>query len=144
MMDELGAGFYLAMHDLEIRGAGEVLGASQSGEMLEVGFHMYSEMLGRAVAALQQGQDADPSQPLAVTTEIRLHAPALLPDDYAPDVHQRLTLYKRLADCTLDDELSQLHEEGRAVLDARPGRLHGIRPPPARAVTANSPTRCCW
>jgi transcription-repair coupling factor (superfamily II helicase) len=99
MMDELGAGFYLAMHDLEIRGAGEVLGASQSGEMQEVGFNLFTEMLKRAVAALKQGKEPDLMQPLAIATEIKLHTPALLPDDYAPDVHERLTLYKRLADC---------------------------------------------
>jgi len=126
MMDELGAGFYLAMHDLEIRGAGEVLGASQSGEMQEVGFNMYSEMLNRAVAALKQGKDPDPSQPLAITTEIKLHTPALLPSDYAPDVHQRLTLYKRLADCTRDDELRELQEE---LVDR-----FGDLPPQARAL----------
>ncbi len=111
MMEELGSGFYLAMHDLEIRGAGEVLGDNQSGEMQEVGFHLYSEMLGRAVAALKQGRDADLAQPLGIATEINLHVPALLPDAYCPDVHERLTLYKRLANCNHDDEISALQEE---------------------------------
>jgi len=111
MMDELGAGFYLAMHDLEIRGAGEVLGDSQSGEMQEVGFNLFTEMLNRAVAALREGKEPDPGQPLAVATEINLHAPALLPNDYAPDVHDRLTLYKRLANCTHSSELTELQEE---------------------------------
>ncbi|WP_295507522.1 transcription-repair coupling factor [Accumulibacter sp.] len=126
MMDELGAGFYLAMHDLEIRGAGEVLGDSQSGEMQEVGFNMFTEMLNRAVAALKQGKEPDLSQPLAISTEINLHTPALLPDDYAPDVHERLALYKRLANCALSDEISDLQEE----LVDRFGEL----PPQARAL----------
>ena len=125
-MDELGAGFYLAMHDLEIRGAGEVLGASQSGEMQEVGFNMFTEMLKRAVAALKQGKEPDPMQPLAVATEIKLHTPALLPDDYAPDVHERLTLYKRLADSTSSEELNALQEE---LVDR-----FGDLPPQARAL----------
>jgi len=111
MMDQLGAGFYLAMHDLEIRGAGEVLGDSQSGEMQEVGFNMFSEMLGRAVAALKQGEQADPGAPLALTSEINLHTPALLPEDYASDVNERLTLYKRMADCTNAEALTALQEE---------------------------------
>ena len=110
-MDELGAGFYLAMHDLEIRGAGEVLGESQSGEMQEVGFNLFTEMLNRAVAALKQGKEPDLLQPLGIATEINLHTPALLPNDYAPDVHERLTLYKRLANCDLLDDISAMHEE---------------------------------
>ncbi len=111
MMDELGAGFYLAMHDLEIRGAGEVLGESQSGEMQEVGFNLFTEMLNRAVAALKQGKEPDLMQPLGITTEINLHTPALLPNDYAPDVHERLTLYKRLANGDSLDDISAMHEE---------------------------------
>ena len=126
MMDELGAGFYLAMHDLEIRGAGEVLGAHQSGEMQEVGFNLFTEMLNRAVAALKQGKEPDLSQPLAIVTEINLHTPALLPNDYAPDVHERLALYKRLADCVHADALGDLQEE---LID-RFGEL----PPQARAL----------
>ncbi|MEY2801084.1 MAG: putative transcription-repair coupling factor, partial [Pseudomonadota bacterium] len=81
-MEELGSGFYLAMHDLEIRGAGEVLGESQSGNMLEVGFQLYNEMLSEAVRSLKAGKEPDLLAPLSVTTEINLHAPALLPDDY--------------------------------------------------------------
>ena len=134
MMDELGAGFYLAMHDLEIRGAGEVLGDSQSGEMQEVGFNLFTEMLNRAVAALKQGKEPDPTQALAIATEINLHTPALLPDAYAPDVHERLTLYKRLANCRVADEITALQEElvdrfgdlppqGRALLDSHRLRL---------------------
>ncbi|MBK8743935.1 MAG: transcription-repair coupling factor [Propionivibrio sp.] len=111
MMDELGAGFYLAMHDLEIRGAGEVLGESQSGEMQEIGFNLFTEMLKRAVAALKQGQEPDLSQPLGIATEINLHIPALLPSEYAPDVNERLTLYKRLANSEALDGIAALHEE---------------------------------
>ena len=111
MMDELGAGFYLAMHDLEIRGAGEVLGDSQSGEMQEVGFNLFTEMLNRAVTALKLGKKPDLSQPLGIATEINLHTPALLPNDYAPDVHERLTLYKRLANCDTAEQLDDLQEE---------------------------------
>ena len=103
-MEELGSGFYLAMHDLEIRGAGEVLGESQSGEMQEIGFSLYTEMLVHAVACLKVGKEPDLEAPLAVTTEINLHAPALLPDDYCGDIHERLTLYKRLANCKTRDE----------------------------------------
>jgi transcription-repair coupling factor (superfamily II helicase) len=112
MMEELGSGFFLAMHDLEIRGAGEVLGDSQSGEMQEVGFNLYTEMLKSAVKALQKGEQAgDLTQPLDIVSEINLHMPALLPTDYCPDVHERLTLYKRLANCEKDDELGELREE---------------------------------
>jgi transcription-repair coupling factor (superfamily II helicase) len=111
MMDELGAGFYLAMHDLEIRGAGEVLGENQSGEMQEVGFNLFTEMLNRAVAALKNGKEPDLTQPLGIATEINLHTPALLPDDYAPDVHERLTLYKRFANCEAQDDIDAMREE---------------------------------
>ncbi len=111
MMEELGSGFYLAMHDLEIRGAGEVLGEHQSGEIQEVGFNLYTEMLKRAVKALQRGEQPDLAQPLDITSEINLHVPALLPSDYCPDVHERLTLYKRLANCEDEDELIALQEE---------------------------------
>ena len=110
-MDELGAGFYLAMHDLEIRGAGEVLGENQSGEMQEVGFNLFTEMLNRAVAAFKQGKEPDLLQPLGIATEINLHTPALLPNEYAPDVHDRLTLYKRLANCDSLDEIADMQEE---------------------------------
>jgi transcription-repair coupling factor (superfamily II helicase) len=111
MMEELGSGFFLAMHDLEIRGAGEVLGESQSGEMQEVGFNMYAAMLDTAVRALKQGKEPDLAAPLGVTTEINLHVPALLPSDYCSDVHERLVLYKRLANCDNDEELERLREE---------------------------------
>src|SRR5690606_23180378 len=111
MMEELGSGFYLAMHDLEIRGAGEVLGENQSGEIQQVGFSLYTEMLKRAVHDLQAGREPDLSQPLEVVSEINLHTPALLPSDYCPDVQERLTLYKRLANCDNDDDLRALQEE---------------------------------
>jgi transcription-repair coupling factor (superfamily II helicase) len=110
-MEELGAGFYLAMHDLEIRGAGEVLGESQSGDMQEVGFALYTEMLNEAVRALKSGREPDLSAPLAATTEIKLHVPALLPTDYCPDVHERLALYKRMAHCATREALEALREE---------------------------------
>ena len=111
LLEDLGAGFHLAMHDLEIRGAGELLGDSQSGEMQEIGFHLYSEMLSHAVKRLKEGKEPDLSAPLGVTTEINLHTPALLTNEYCPDVHERLVLYKRLANCTNDDELDTMQEE---------------------------------
>ncbi len=111
LLEDLGAGFHLAMHDLEIRGAGELLGDSQSGEMQEIGFSLYSDMLNHAVKQLKQGKEPDISAPLGVTTEINLHTPALLPTEYCPDVHERLVLYKRLANCTNDDELDNMQEE---------------------------------
>ena len=110
-MEELGSGFFLAMHDLEIRGAGEVLGDSQAGEMQEVGFNLYCSMLDTAVKSLKLGKEPDLAAPLGVTTEINLHAPALLPDEYCNDVHERLVLYKRLANCETPEELDRMHEE---------------------------------
>ncbi len=111
LMEELGSGFFLAVHDLEIRGAGEVLGDSQAGEMQEVGFNLYCTMLDAAVKSLKLGREPDLNAPLGVTTEINLHAPALLPDDYCNDVHERLVLYKRLANCESLDALDLMHEE---------------------------------
>ncbi len=111
LMEDLGAGFHLAMHDLEIRGAGELLGDSQSGEMQEIGFHLYSEMLGHAVKQLKAGKEPDLNAPLGVTTEINLHTPALLTNQYCPDVHERLVIYRRLANCNDDDILDGLQEE---------------------------------
>ena len=125
-LEELGSGFYLAMHDLEIRGAGEVLGESQSGNMQEVGFDLYTQMLNAAVRALRSGREPDLLAPLAAVTEINLHLPALLPPDYVDDVHQRLSLYKRLASCNDDDALLSMQEE---LID-RYGKL----PEPARAL----------
>ncbi|NMM15449.1 MAG: transcription-repair coupling factor [Rhodoferax sp.] len=110
-MEELGSGFYLAMHDLEIRGAGEVLGENQSGNMLEVGFQLYNEMLSEAVRCLKAGIEPDLLSPLNVTTDINLHAPALLPDDYCGDVHLRLSFYKKLATAKSTDQIDSLLEE---------------------------------
>ncbi|HSS26716.1 MAG TPA: transcription-repair coupling factor, partial [Usitatibacter sp.] len=111
MMEDLGAGFYLAMHDLEIRGAGEVLGESQSGGIHDVGFALYNEMLDHAVKSLKRGKEPDLTAPLNVATEVNLHAPALLPETYCGDVHERLVIYKRLANCNTDEELERLTEE---------------------------------
>ncbi len=110
-MEELGSGFYLAMHDLEIRGAGEVLGENQSGNMMEVGFQLYNEMLGEAVRSLKAGREPDLLSPLSATTEINLHAPALLPTDYCGDVHTRLNLYKRLATAAKPEQIDAMLEE---------------------------------
>ena len=110
-MEELGSGFYLAMHDLEIRGAGEVLGDKQSGEIHEIGFQLYTEMLNRAVKSLRSGKEPDLLSPMQAITDVNLGAPALLPADYCPDVHERLSLYKRFASCEAFDVLTQLREE---------------------------------
>jgi transcription-repair coupling factor (superfamily II helicase) len=110
-MEELGSGFYLAMHDLEIRGAGEVLGENQSGNMQEVGFQLYNDMLSEAVRSLKAGREPDLLSPLGATTEINLHAPALLPDAYCGDVHTRLSLYKRLATAERPEHIDAMLEE---------------------------------
>lgn len=109
--DELGAGFTLAMQDLEIRGAGEILGEGQSGEMMQVGFTLYTEMLKQAVRDLKKGRQPDLDAPLGITTEIKLHSPALLPESYCPDIHERLVLYKRLAVCETVQQINAIHEE---------------------------------
>ena len=126
MLEDLGSGFFLAMHDLEIRGAGEVLGESQSGEMQEVGFQLYTDMLSAAVSALKAGREPDMEAPLGVTTEINLHTPALLPENYCGDVHERLVLYKRLANCTTMTDLEQMQEE---LIDR-----FGLPPGPAQTL----------
>jgi transcription-repair coupling factor (superfamily II helicase) len=126
MMEELGSGFYLAMHDLEIRGAGEILGEAQSGEIQEVGFSLYARMLERAVRRLKSGKAADPGEAIDISTEVNLHVPALLPATYCSDVHERLSLYKRLADADTHESLDLLREE----LVDRFGEL----PEPARAL----------
>ncbi|HEX7417811.1 MAG TPA: TRCF domain-containing protein, partial [Steroidobacteraceae bacterium] len=111
-LEELGAGFILATHDLEIRGAGELLGESQSGEMTEIGLSLYLDFLDRAVAALKSGREPALEQPLAAATEIELRVPALLPEEYIADVHVRLGLYKRIAAApdaaALDDLTAEL------------------------------------
>ncbi|HEX5364275.1 MAG TPA: transcription-repair coupling factor [Gallionella sp.] len=125
-MEQLGSGFYLAMHDLEIRGAGEVLGESQSGEMQEIGFSLYTDMLNSAISSLRQGHEPDMAHPLGVTTEINLHTPALLPNDYCGDIHQRLVIYKRLANCATQDDLDDMHQE---LIDR-----FGLLPEPAQTL----------
>ncbi|MCM2296123.1 transcription-repair coupling factor [Rhodoferax sp.] len=125
-MEELGSGFYLAMHDLEIRGAGEVLGENQSGNMLEVGFQLYNEMLSEAVRCLKAGIEPDLLNPLNVATDINLHAPALLPDDFCGDVHLRLSFYKKLATAKTGEQIDSLMEE---IID-RFGKL----PPQAQTL----------
>ncbi|OZI61707.1 transcription-repair coupling factor [Bordetella genomosp. 11] len=110
-MEELGSGFYLAMHDLEIRGTGEVLGESQSGNIQEVGFSMYTDMLNEAVRALKAGEEPDLEAPFGKSCEVNLHAPALLPADYCADVHARLAVYKRLSHADGEDDLIRIQEE---------------------------------
>ena len=110
-MEELGSGFYLAMHDLEIRGAGEVLGDKQSGEIHEIGFQLYTDMLNAAVKSLKAGKEPDLMAPLAATTEINLGTPALLPNDYCADVHERLSIYKCLANCEAGERVDDIQEE---------------------------------
>lgn len=109
--DELGAGFTLATHDLEIRGAGELLGDEQSGQIQSVGFSLYMEMLERAVAAIQKGETPDLDKPLQQGPEVNLRVPALLPDDYIADVHTRLMMYKRIANATTTESLEELQVE---------------------------------
>ncbi|MGN6482116.1 transcription-repair coupling factor, partial [Luteibacter sp.] len=110
-LEELGAGFTLATHDLEIRGAGEMLGEEQSGQIQEIGFGLYTELLDRAVRALRSGKIPDFDLTSEHETEVELHLPALIPDDYLPDVHTRLTLYKRIASARNDEGLRELQVE---------------------------------
>ncbi len=110
-LEELGVGFTLATHDLEIRGAGEILGDEQSGHIQEIGFSLYSELLNRTVAALKAGRGINLEDALDARVEVELHIPALLPEDYLPDVHARLILYKRIASARGPDELNELREE---------------------------------
>jgi len=110
-LEELGAGFTLATHDLEIRGAGELLGDEQSGEIHSVGFSLYSELLARAVAALREGKEVDLEGSLQQETEIELHVSALIPDDWLGDIHTRLTLYKRIASARDEAGLRELQVE---------------------------------
>jgi len=130
-MEELGAGFYLAMHDLEIRGTGQVLGDAQSGNIQEVGFSLYADMLNTAVRALKAGEEPDLLSELLLNPsnsacEINLHAPALLPADYCPDVHARLGFYKRLAHAADNDALSTIQE---ALIDR-----YGVLPQAAKTL----------
>jgi transcription-repair coupling factor (superfamily II helicase) len=110
-MDELGAGFTLATHDLEIRGAGELLGEDQSGQMAEVGFSLYTELLERAVRSIKRGELPDLDAAHDHGADVTLHVPALIPEDYLPDVHTRLTLYKRISSARDAEELRELQVE---------------------------------
>ena len=110
-LEDLGVGFTLATHDLEIRGAGELLGAEQSGQIHEVGFTLYNELLARAVEALKAGEIPYLDQPMDHGIEVNLGVPALIPDDYLPDIHARLVMYKRIASAKSDDDLDDLEIE---------------------------------
>ena len=110
-LEELGAGFTLATHDLEIRGAGELLGDEQSGQIQEIGYNLYMELLERAVSALKSGKQADLERPIDAGPEVELHVPVLIPEDYVPDVHLRLVLYKRIASTPSREELDELKAE---------------------------------
>ncbi len=123
-LEDLGAGFTLATHDLEIRGAGELLGEEQTGQIQEIGYALYMEMLERAVNALKAGKIPDLEGTMHQGPEVDLHLPALLPDDYLPDVHLRLVLYKRIAAAPTSDELRELQVE---MIDR-----FGLLPPPAK------------
>ena len=109
--DHLGAGFTLASHDLEIRGAGELLGDEQSGHIQGIGFSLYMEMLEHAVEAIKQGKTPNLDQPMNHGAEINLRVPALIPDEYLPDVHNRLILYKRIANAKSNEEIHELQVE---------------------------------
>jgi transcription-repair coupling factor (superfamily II helicase) len=127
-LEELGAGFTLATHDLEIRGAGELLGEEQSGQIAEIGFSLYTELLERAVRSLKQGKIPDLDAGHRHGAEVELHVAALIPDDYLPDVHTRLTLYKRIASARDEDELRELQVE---MIDR-----FGLLPDPAKNLFA--------
>jgi transcription-repair coupling factor (superfamily II helicase) len=127
-MDELGAGFTLATHDLEIRGAGELLGEDQSGQMAEVGFSLYTELLERAVRSIRRGELPDLDGSMAHGAEVELNLPALIPEDYLPDVHTRLTLYKRISSARDSDGLRELQVE---MIDR-----FGLLPEPAKHLFA--------
>jgi transcription-repair coupling factor (superfamily II helicase) len=129
-LEELGAGFTLATHDLEIRGAGELLGDEQSGQIQEIGFGLYTELLDRAVRALKSGKVPDFDLSSEHETEVELHLPALIPDDYLPDVHTRLTLYKRIASARNADQLRDLQVE---MIDR-----FGLLPEPTKTLFALS------
>ena len=123
-LEELGSGFTLATHDLEIRGAGELLGDTQSGQIQEIGFSLYTELLGRAVESLRAGREPDLDGPLNAGVDINLHVAALLPEAYIPDVHLRLILYKRISSTLTPDDLRELQVE---LIDR-----FGLLPDPAR------------
>ncbi|MGB5132383.1 MAG: TRCF domain-containing protein, partial [Steroidobacteraceae bacterium] len=125
-LEDLGAGFTLATQDLEIRGAGELLGEEQTGQIQEIGIGLYLELLDRAVQALRAGHEPDLERPLHAGPEVDLQLPALLPEDYMPDVHLRLQLYKRMAGAADAAQLDELQAE---MIDR-----FGPLPPPARTM----------
>jgi transcription-repair coupling factor (superfamily II helicase) len=125
-LEDLGAGFTLATQDLEIRGAGELLGEEQSGQIQEIGIGLYLELLERAVAALRDGREPRLDEPLRTGCEVDLQLAALLPEDYIPDVHLRLQLYKRLAGTADGAGLDDLAAE---IIDR-----FGPLPPPAKTL----------
>ncbi len=127
-LEELGSGFTLATHDLEIRGAGELLGEGQSGQIQAIGFTLYNELLGRAVAALRAGHEPDLEDPFTHGPEIEIGLAALIPEDYMPDVHMRLVHYKRIANCRSGLELDSLQIE---LIDR-----FGLLPPPLKTLFA--------
>ncbi|MDD4913736.1 MAG: transcription-repair coupling factor [Methylococcales bacterium] len=108
---ELGAGFMLSSHDMEIRGAGELLGDEQSGQIQEIGFTLYTELLERAVKALKSGKQPELDAPLDTGPEVDLQTAALIPEDYLPDIHARLVLYKRISSAETEDDLRKLKVE---------------------------------
>jgi len=110
-LEDLGVGFTLATHDLEIRGAGEILGEEQSGQISEIGFTLYSELLQRAVQSLKSNIEIDFEQPIMRASEIDFHVPALIPETYIPDIHRRLIEYKRIASAADDDALREIQVE---------------------------------
>lgn len=133
-LQDLGSGFYLSMHDLEIRGAGEVLGEHQSGEIAAVGYDLYNQMLKRAVKAMRKNENFDLDEPFQAMAEINLHSPALLPPNYVEDVQQRLSFYKELASCetyaaieavreALGDRYGKLPQEANTLIDTHRLRL---------------------
>ena len=111
MLEDLGAGYYLAIHDLEIRGAGELLGSNQSGEIHEIGFNLYIDMLNQAVKVIKSGKTLDIDNPISTKKEINLHAPAILTESYCRNANERLIIYKRLSSCKDTEELKLMKEE---------------------------------
>ncbi|MDL0430016.1 transcription-repair coupling factor [Marinobacter sp. TBZ242] len=130
---DLGAGFMLATHDLEIRGAGELLGEEQSGQIESIGFTLYMQLLDEAVQAIREGRTPNADLPLSHGTEMNLRIPALIPDDYLPDVHNRLMLYKRIASVTDKEALKELQVE---MIDR-----FGLLPEPAKNLIRQSELR---
>ncbi len=110
-LEDLGAGFALATHDLEIRGAGELLGEEQSGSMETIGFSLYMELLENAVDALKAGREPSLEDLTSQQTEVELRMPSLLPDDFIPDVNTRLSFYKRIASAKTENELEEIKVE---------------------------------